>query len=360
MRHLCKKSWSLTAIRPILMNEIYRGEVIWNRSEWIRDHETNKRKRHMRPESEWIRAPRPELAIVPEDLWYRAQELRESRGNGGGPRSCGNRRRLLAGLLECGECGGAFHIIYKDVMGCGRREAGGASACGNTLRLDRREVEERVLSQLDELLRPDGEAIAWIRRRVLELVAVDDEDLSEHHLEVAQKRVANLLEIAADTGSSAELATKIREEEGRVRRLRSAVRHRPAIDSGKVLAAVEEAISDVREMLRSPDSRIRDRGAPWRRPSCRPCHRPDINYLAYPGTVRWKASRTASRRRVGALNSNARREGFEPLSLSFRNWGSHVRVVPGAPRKSAGGTSPCGIDPARSASDVEIGAGLTG
>ena len=41
--------------QAIVMNPTYRGEVVWNRSEWIKDHETGKRRRHERPESQWVR-----------------------------------------------------------------------------------------------------------------------------------------------------------------------------------------------------------------------------------------------------------------------------------------------------------------
>ena len=33
------KGWAPTAIREILRHPIYRGERIWNRSYWVKDHE---------------------------------------------------------------------------------------------------------------------------------------------------------------------------------------------------------------------------------------------------------------------------------------------------------------------------------
>jgi DNA invertase Pin-like site-specific DNA recombinase len=38
--------WAPSAIHPLLQNEIYRGEYIWNRSEWVKDHDTGRRHRH--------------------------------------------------------------------------------------------------------------------------------------------------------------------------------------------------------------------------------------------------------------------------------------------------------------------------
>src|SRR5271157_811915 len=70
-----RKGWASAAVQVMLKNPIYRGELVWNRSEWIKDHETGKRRRFERPEAEWIRQTLPDLAIVSEDLWQRAQEV---------------------------------------------------------------------------------------------------------------------------------------------------------------------------------------------------------------------------------------------------------------------------------------------
>lgn len=62
-----RASWSASALQALLQNPLYRGELIWNRSEWIKDHATGKRRRFERPESEWIRREVPDLAIVSRD-----------------------------------------------------------------------------------------------------------------------------------------------------------------------------------------------------------------------------------------------------------------------------------------------------
>ena len=49
--------WSPAAIYELVRNPIYRGDYIWNRSEWIKDHDTGRRRRYERPESEWVHHP---------------------------------------------------------------------------------------------------------------------------------------------------------------------------------------------------------------------------------------------------------------------------------------------------------------
>src|SRR5882724_9732776 len=64
-------TWCHSAIREMLYRELYIGNVIWNRSKFIRVPGTNRRVRRMRPQSEWRTAHREELRIVDQALWER-------------------------------------------------------------------------------------------------------------------------------------------------------------------------------------------------------------------------------------------------------------------------------------------------
>lgn len=58
----------------ILNNPLYIGQYIWNRSKWIKDPATGKRKRIERPQSDWITQNVPELQIVPLDVWQAVKD----------------------------------------------------------------------------------------------------------------------------------------------------------------------------------------------------------------------------------------------------------------------------------------------
>jgi site-specific DNA recombinase len=99
-------------MRAMLKRELYKGELVWNRLRFEKVPETNKRRSKLRPESEWIRTKRPELAIVSTELWDRVQD----RLNFFGQKPSEGRRRgllsravtspyLFSGLLKCDECG---------------------------------------------------------------------------------------------------------------------------------------------------------------------------------------------------------------------------------------------------------------
>ncbi len=115
-------------------------------------------RRFERPESEGLRQQDEAWRVVPDALWERVQAKLEERGarmrthNGyrvPAPESA-RRRHLLSGLLECAECGGAFHALYRGTFGCSWRRDRGPEVCGSALRVDGEELHARVLGAIRE------------------------------------------------------------------------------------------------------------------------------------------------------------------------------------------------------------------
>src|SRR5262249_33274508 len=61
--------WASSAVRVILISELYRGRLTWSRSKWIPLSATRRRRRQLRPASEWVVVDRPDLRIVDESIW---------------------------------------------------------------------------------------------------------------------------------------------------------------------------------------------------------------------------------------------------------------------------------------------------
>ena len=57
----------------ILNNELYVGQLVWNRLTYIKNPETGKRVSRLNPESAWIIKDVPELRIVDQELWDRVK-----------------------------------------------------------------------------------------------------------------------------------------------------------------------------------------------------------------------------------------------------------------------------------------------
>ena len=90
----------------MLRNDLYRGERIWNRSEWIKDHETGKRRRYERPESEWVRREDDAWRIVSDEVWERVRaRIRQRQGT------------MRAGSIRRGERAGAAAMRARVARG---------------------------------------------------------------------------------------------------------------------------------------------------------------------------------------------------------------------------------------------------
>src|SRR5262245_41033054 len=109
------RGWAPSGIREMLHRPLYRGEVVWNRSQKIMRAGTKKQRR--RDESEWLRFEAPELRIVSEELWQRVKARLDERAGLfprckttrqliGRPRYQDESAYLLVGFVRCSVCGG--------------------------------------------------------------------------------------------------------------------------------------------------------------------------------------------------------------------------------------------------------------
>jgi len=69
--------WLGSTINSLLPNELYRGRMHWNKTEWRKNPDTGRRTTRSRPQSEWISHDMPELRIIEEALWERVIARRE-------------------------------------------------------------------------------------------------------------------------------------------------------------------------------------------------------------------------------------------------------------------------------------------
>ena len=150
----------------MLRRELYVGRFIWNRSKFIKKPGSRKRIRRERPQSEWRIKERPDLRIIPDELW-RAVQVRLARtGETYGRRGPGKAllgrgvHHLLTGFVKCGECGHNLTIVSgcrkggHPKYGCPQNSERGV--CSNDLREREDWLEERLLADLQrEVLKPE-------------------------------------------------------------------------------------------------------------------------------------------------------------------------------------------------------------
>ena len=153
--------WAATAVYPdakgvgILCNQLYNGRQVWNKTKWIKDPATGRRKRIQRPTSDWIITDHSELKIIDDATWAAAEartksirartvKLREAVSKavsgGRGP------KYLFSGLLKCGCCGASYIVSDYYRYGCSTNINRGDAACSNNLKAKKKTLEQVLLA----------------------------------------------------------------------------------------------------------------------------------------------------------------------------------------------------------------------
>jgi DNA invertase Pin-like site-specific DNA recombinase len=224
-------TWGLATVRAILTNSVYTGDMTWNKRSQGKFHriangqatkrETLGRQVQRNAQQNWITFPNAHDALVPRDLFRRAQSRRTEeksskenfrRGRGK------NSPFLLTSLLVCKHCGfklqgftghtgyrrasdGAESLSFSYV--CGGYRTKGKSTCRRYwLRRDPFEsfILERVEKRLRKLLKRGGEQT--LRRFIAEEILAKTPDPAEEtaklrgELATIQAEADRLLDIA--------------------------------------------------------------------------------------------------------------------------------------------------------------------
>jgi len=190
--------WGHSTIKAILENPTYRGDLVWNRRTEAKFYSVQKgraRKRHREageakvvktPKDEWIVVPNAVPAIVSREDWDKAQLIVSKRRRAQGGAGHRDRRWLLTGVLECGDCG---HKFWGDPRRRGRREGQpeiittyytcsgrrrhGRTICEASSTLRAEQVEQWVLDKLQALVLADEDAVGEAVERFVASVATN-------------------------------------------------------------------------------------------------------------------------------------------------------------------------------------------
>lgn len=155
-----KSKWVQTSIVRMLKNPIYTGRVTNKKSE-VTDFITGTRKEL--PEEEWIVVERPEMRIISDELFNRAQELLEQRSN---EFKLNNKREkteyVFSTLIYCKHCGYSFRRIKRKYTAdgpeyirwvCSGRNSMGVNHCPNTTVIDEEELLNAIKIYLKSIIK---------------------------------------------------------------------------------------------------------------------------------------------------------------------------------------------------------------
>lgn len=148
--------WSQNAISRILKNEIYIGKII-NGKEEISDFLTGTRKEN--DESEWIVVERPELTIIEEEQYKKAQDILSGRKEAFNiTKERHSNKYVFSTLIKCADCGYSFRRMerkYKNVYVswvCSGRNANGTGSCDNKIKIPEEELLDAIKDYFTKIL----------------------------------------------------------------------------------------------------------------------------------------------------------------------------------------------------------------
>jgi hypothetical protein len=263
----------------MLYRSLYRGEVVWNRSQKIVRAGTKKQRK--RDKAEWLTIPAPDLRIIPDELWTRVKERLQRSGaiyarTSGGrllsrPRHRDESAYLLTGFARCAICGGTIgtdlrahgnagsrsHIPH---YGCLDHKRRGTAVCTNAVGLNQSLLDQAILAAICALLdeqvlgvavdRAFSKLTAGVENHRTQMTGIDRE------LAGIQVRIERLLDALADGSLPRdEVAGRLNAEKSRkdtltVERDRlTRVLRTTDVDAGRLKAELLVKVQDVKALL---------------------------------------------------------------------------------------------------------------
>jgi site-specific DNA recombinase len=184
----------------ILQNEIYIGQIVWNKVSMVKDPTTGKRLSRPNPSSKHKRVAAPHLRIISDETWTGVRAKRRSVVKPTMHRV----PRLLSGLLRCPTCGGGMgsvglHRGEPRVQCSTYRESG---SCSNSRMVNRNKIEAAVLDGLREVLKDPGYWKHYLKvyneeRRLLASGAARDRSKLERRLGEIKRETERLVDAIA-------------------------------------------------------------------------------------------------------------------------------------------------------------------
>ncbi len=175
----CK--WSQNATCRILTNEIYTGKIINGKQE-VADFLTGQRRE--KDETEWLVTEKPELRIIADEIFEKAQEILHSRhGAFNMKHERQSNKHLFSTLIKCKECGWSFRRsvrTYKNTYirwVCSGHNGKGADSCPNAITIDEDELIQILQDYFANVLKQKKKVINYVVNEFQRVYKAKDENL---------------------------------------------------------------------------------------------------------------------------------------------------------------------------------------
>lgn len=174
-------NWSQNATCRILTNEIYTGKII-NGKEEVSDFLTGQRKE--KDETEWYVAERPEIRIIDDETFEKAQEILRSRHDAFNIKhERQSNKYLFSTLIKCKDCGWSFRRTvrtYKNTYVrwvCSGHNGKGADSCPNAVAVDEEELIQTLQKYFADILKGKKKVISYVVNEFQRVYKAKDENV---------------------------------------------------------------------------------------------------------------------------------------------------------------------------------------
>lgn len=174
-------NWSQNAVCRILTNEIYTGKII-NGKEEIADFLTGQRKE--KDESEWLVTIRPELRIIEDEVFDKAQDILKGRHDSFKiTHERQSNKYLFSTLIKCKECGWSFRRTVRQYKNtyvrwvCSGHNGKGTDSCPNAVTVDEEELIQALQDYFQEILSKKKKVINYVIKEFQRVYKAKDENI---------------------------------------------------------------------------------------------------------------------------------------------------------------------------------------
>ncbi len=174
-------NWSQNSVCRILTNEIYTGKII-NGKEEIADFLTGQRKE--KDESEWLVTLRPELRIIEDEVFDKAQDILKGRHDSFKiTHERQSNKYLFSTLIKCKECGWSFRRTVRQYKNtyvrwvCSGHNGKGADSCPNAVTVDEEELIQALQDYFQEILSKKKKVINYVIKEFQRVYKAKDENI---------------------------------------------------------------------------------------------------------------------------------------------------------------------------------------
>ena len=174
-------NWSQNAVCRILTNEIYTGKII-NGKEEVADFLTGQRKE--KDESEWMVVVRPELRMIEDEVFDRAQEILKGRHTSFHmTHERQSNKYLFSTLIKCKDCGWSFRRTVRQYKNtyvrwvCSGHNGRGADSCPNAVTVDEEELIQALQEYFTNVLSKKKKVIDYVVKEFRRVYKAKDENL---------------------------------------------------------------------------------------------------------------------------------------------------------------------------------------